>query len=269
MKEVLFLFSIFVCTFCLMCFILNINLIQNKKFNNRSNFKNLVFKRKKIIFLFSVLVISFIVMQNIIFSAILCILCVYFDWHLSYLKKQKTSNIIDAQIVEALSIIKNSLGAGRTIANAIFDVESELRAPIKNEFARISKSISLGLSFNEAIEQVSSKTSNKDFKFMLNTIRISKDTGASLRDIFEQIIELVSKRIAAKSKINALTSQGKLSGNIVGLIPFIIIFMMYLIEPDMIQSLFVTTSGNILLLIVVFMVTLGSFVIRKMTEIDF
>ena len=104
---------------------------------------------------------------------------------------------------------------------------------------------------------------------MLNTIEISKDTGASLRDIFEQIIELVYKRIAAKSKIDALTSQGKLSGNIVSLVPFVIIFMMYLIEPDMIQPLFVTTSGNILLLIVVFMVTLGSFVIRKMTEIDF
>jgi tight adherence protein B len=60
-----------------------------------------------------------------------------------------------------------------------------------------------------------------------------------------------------------------MSGNIVSVIPFVVIFMMYVIEPEMMKCLFVTVVGNILLLIVVVMVLVGSFIIRKMTEIDF
>lgn len=269
MKEVLVLSSLFILILCLMYFILSAILMKDKKFKKNIGFKTLIVKEKKFIVLFGVFIISLITIQNIIFSVILCILYIYFDWHLGYLKKQKISNLIDLQVVEALTIIKNSLQSGRTITNAIVDVKSELKEPIKSEFEQISNSISLGLSFDEAIGQVSSKTGSKEFKFVLNTIKISKDTGASLKDVFEQIIELISKRIATKSKVNALTSQGKLSGNIVSLVPFIVVFMMYLIEPDMVQPLFVTVAGNILLLIVVIMVTLGSLVIRKMTEIDF
>jgi tight adherence protein B len=269
MKEVLFLVSLFILVLCLIYCILSINLMQGKKSKRKIDFKRLIVKRKRLIVLFGVLILSFIATQNIIFSVILCILYTYFDWHLSYLKKQKILNLIDLQVVEALTIIKNSLQSGRTITNAIVDVKNELKDPLKSEFEQISNSISLGLSFDEAIGQVSSKTCSKEFKFVLNTVKISKDTGASLKDVFEQIIELVSKRIATKSKVSALTSQGKLSGNIVSLVPFIIVFMMYLIEPDMVQPLFVTVAGNILLLIVVIMVSLGSLVIRKMTEIDF
>jgi Flp pilus assembly protein TadB len=59
-----------------------------------------------------------------------------------------------------------------------------------------------------------------------------------------------------------------MSGNIVSSISFVVLFMMYAIESDMMKSLFVAWMGNILLHVVVLMVFAGSFVIRKMTEID-
>ena len=60
-----------------------------------------------------------------------------------------------------------------------------------------------------------------------------------------------------------------MSGNVVSVIPFVVIAMMYAIEPEMIGFLFTTLAGNILLLIVMIMVLTGSFVIRKLTEIEF
>jgi tight adherence protein B len=252
-----------------MFFILNVNLIQNRKFKNKISSGKFLGKKKSFLVFFTIFTISFVVLKNVIFSLILCILYAYFNWHINYIKQQKISSLVDLQILEALTIIKNSLQSGCAITNAIVDVKNELKDPIRSEFDQISKSLSLGLSFDEAIEQASSKTNNREFKFILNILKISKDTGASLKDIFDQIIELISKRTATKSKISALTSQGKLSGNIVSLVPFIIILMMYLIEPDMMQPLFVTLSGNILLLVVVIMVVLGSLIVRKMTEINF
>jgi tight adherence protein B len=103
----------------------------------------------------------------------------------------------------------------------------------------------------------------------MDTLKIAKDSGASLAGIFDRIIDAASQRVAAQAKVTALTAQGRMSGNIVSVIPFVVVAMMYAIEPDMMKSLFTTFAGNILLLITVIMVLIGSFVIRKITEIDF
>ncbi|GHT65593.1 hypothetical protein AGMMS50222_05930 [Endomicrobiia bacterium] len=247
---------------------------NKKKFSFKNlpiefNFKNLPIKRKKLLVLLLTFLLLAILLKNIVFPLTLCILFLYLDWYIKDKNKRKRTNLIDKQVVEALTIIKNLLQAGQSLQNALLTAKNELNEPIKFEFKQMSDSLALGISLEKALEELSRKTESKEFKLMLDTIRISKDTGASVKDIFDKIIDSTSRRIDVRSKINALTAQGKMSGNIVSVMPFIVVFLMYIIEPDMIKPLFVTLPGSILLLIVVAMVLAGSFVIRKMTEIDF
>ncbi|MCA6085463.1 type II secretion system F family protein [Candidatus Endomicrobiellum agilis] len=176
---------------------------------------------------------------------------------------------MDKQVVEALTVIKSAVQAGQSLQNAISTAQNELKDPIKREFEKMADKLALGVSFDRVLEDTSQNSKSKEFKLMIDTIRISKNTGASLSGIFDRITDSTSQRVAIQSKIVALTAQGRMSGNIVSVIPFVVIFMMYIIEADMMKSLFVTLPGNILLLIVVAMVLAGSFIIRKMTEIDF
>jgi tight adherence protein B len=181
----------------------------------------------------------------------------------------KYINLIDKQIIESLTIIKNTMQAGQSLQNAMFIVKDELDEPLKFEFEYINDKLSLGVDFDEVLANVSKRTKSKEFKLMLDTIRVSKDTGSRLKEIFDRIIDSMIKKMEIKSKMNALTAQGRISGNIISFMPFIVIFITYIIEPDMIKPLFVTLIGNILLFIVVVMILFGSFIIRKMTEIDF
>jgi tight adherence protein B len=133
----------------------------------------------------------------------------------------------------------------------------------------MSKDISLGLNLDKVLQTASENAPSKEFKLMADTIRLSAQSGASISGIFERITDSASARIGLHEKISALTAQGKMSGNIVSVVPFVVMLMMGLLQPDMMNALFNTFAGNVLLLIVTTMVLIGSFIIRKITEVDY
>ncbi|MCL2485103.1 MAG: type II secretion system F family protein [Endomicrobia bacterium] len=267
----LMLTSLIICVFAAIFFLIFslVKGISAKKEKKKISYKTMGAKNKRIILAIIVFLASAVIIKNIIFALIFCGLYLYFDWYFKAKKAKELSALIDKQVIEALSIIKNAVQSGQSLVNAVNTAAAELKEPIKSEFVSISERISLGESFDKALNDISEKSPSKEFRLMIDTIIISKDSGASLSGIFDRITDATVQRVTIQSKINALTAQGRMSGNIVSVIPFVVILMMYVIEPDMMSSLFTTTAGNILLLIVVVMVLTGSFVIRKMTEIDY
>jgi tight adherence protein B len=69
-------------------------------------------------------------------------------------------------------------------------------------------------------------------------------------------------------KIAALTAQGKASGIVMGCVPFILLAVLYFIQPSMMGLLFTTFLGNVMLCVVVIMITVGMVVINKIVSID-
>ncbi|MDR3244698.1 MAG: type II secretion system F family protein, partial [Elusimicrobiota bacterium] len=234
----------------------------------KENFNSMPKSRQKLLISIAVFMMIFVFCQNIIFALMGLGLYIYAAWNIENKKKKKLSSLIDSQVIESLTIIKNAVLAGQSLQNAITTASQELQEPIKSEFGRISDELSFGVDFNQVLSNASQRAKSKEFQFMIDTIMISKDTGASLSGIFDRIIKSASQRINIQNKTAALTAQGKMSGTIVSLIPFLIIFIMYIMQPDMISVLFTTFAGNVLLLLVMIMILTGSFVIRKLTEID-
>ncbi|MDR1942500.1 MAG: type II secretion system F family protein [Endomicrobium sp.] len=272
--NLLFLISAAAAVFCFIFYAANLIANKKKSENNKENpskinFKTLPALKKRFLFSFIIFFIISIIIQNLIFAFIAAVLYAYFDWYVQDRKLKKRMELIDKQVIEALTVIKNSVQSGQSIQAAMGIAYEELKEPVKSEFETISKNLALGVNFDEVLKKAAENSLSKEFRLMIDTIKLSKDSGSSLSGVFDRIIDATSQRISIQLKINALTAQGRMSGNIVSLMPFIVVLMMYLIDPDMIKSLFVTFVGNVLLLISVILVLTGSFVIRKMTEIDF
>lgn len=240
-----------------------------KNKNTVFEFKKMTSLKKRIFAAAAVFFITAVILMNIVFALTASILYVYFDWYIKNKKAAEYAALVDKQVVEALTVVKNAVQSGQSLAQAVATAADELKDPIKSEFEKMSERLALGANFDGILMEASANAVSKEFKLMIDTIRISKDSGASLAGIFDRIIAATSQRTAIQSKVKALTAQGRMSGNVVSVIPFVVIAMMYAIEPEMIGSLFTTLAGNILLLIVVIMVLTGSFVIRKLTEIEF
>ncbi|GHT72614.1 hypothetical protein AGMMS49950_11120 [Endomicrobiia bacterium] len=125
--ELVISFSAFVFCFVRLIF-LQINTKtkrkNKKKFSFKNlpiefNFKNLPIKRKKLLVLLLTFLLLAILLKNIVFPLTLCILFLYLDWYIKDKNKRKRTNLIDKQVVEALTIIKNLLQAGQSLQNAL------------------------------------------------------------------------------------------------------------------------------------------------------
>jgi tight adherence protein B len=210
-----------------------------------------------------------IIFGNFIFVLIAGIFYFYTMHNMKMSAIKKRCNKIDKQVIEALTTIKNAVLAGKSIQDAIILTSQDIKEPVKTHFEKMAKDISLGISLDKVLEQAAQNAPSKEFKLMADTIRLSAQSGASISGIFERITDGACARIALQEKITALTAQGKMSGTIVSVVPFLVMLMMALLQPEMMNALFNTFAGNVLLLVVVLMVLVGSFSIKKLTEVDF
>ena len=71
-----------------------------------------------------------------------------------------------------------------------------------------------------------------------------------------------------KQKVQALSMEAKASAVIIGALPFVVAFLVYLSSPNYIMPLFVTSTGHIILGIAGLWMSIGIFVMRKMMNFD-
>jgi tight adherence protein B len=197
--KTIFLFSFASGIFCFVYF-----LVSKFKFNiNRKKYVDLnkLSKNKKK-FLISLIIFlgAIILFQNIIFAIIFCILYCYFDWYTQDKKRRKKEALVDKQVIEVLNVIKNAVRAGQSLQNAIVVAKHELKYPIKREFEKMSENLAFGVNFDKVLEESSKTSKSKEFKLMIDVIRISKNAGASLSDIFDRISDSAGQRINVQSK---------------------------------------------------------------------
>jgi len=71
-----------------------------------------------------------------------------------------------------------------------------------------------------------------------------------------------------EGKIKALTAQGVLQGIVVTLLPFLILGVLMIAEPEAMSPIFTTLLGWIFLGIIIVMEVIGGLMIKKVVSID-
>ena len=257
----LFLITFFLFVFCF------IKLFKNKKFVIVTTKNNHTQNRKmKILFvILAFILISFLL--NIIYAFILTIFFVYVIWLFSKNKKQKNKKEIDKQILEVIRLFKNSVSSGENIVQTIDTVSQQIKEPLSLELKKISKKIKLGISLDEALEDSVKTINNEQYKFFMDTLRISHSTGIKISDILSKIEESVTQKLYLSNKVDVLTSQVRFSGIVISIVPFFILILIYFVEPEIVSILFSSILGNVVLLVCVIMIISGSFIMKKIADI--
>ena len=76
------------------------------------------------------------------------------------------------------------------------------------------------------------------------------------------------RKLNMEDKISALTSQGKIQGIIVGLLPLFLMWVLNMMEPEAMAPLFNTWLGYGVLLLIFMLEFIGFVFIRKIVNID-
>ena len=185
---------------------------------------------------------------------------------ISYLRKKRHKQF-DAQLVDGLLVLSNALRSGMNLVQAIEILEHEMEPPISQEFGLVIRENRLGVNIQEALENLAKRIPSEDLSLLVTSINIVHGMGGNLMEIFDSMSEVIRERNELKGKTDALTSQGKLQGIIVGLMPTVIGVIMYFMDPPAMQRMFTSAIGIISIGIMFGLQITGFFILKKITTI--
>jgi tight adherence protein B len=182
--------------------------------------------------------------------------------------RRRRVKLFNAQLTDALQQMSNALRAGLTFQQAMDQVGRESNAPLRQEFGLFTKEVKLGVPVEEALVNLSNRVGSEDLELVATSTNIARQLGGNMAEMFETIAATIRERFRLEGKISALTSQGKLQGWIVALMPLAIGLTLNIRNPELMEPMFETAYGYIVVSLIVVLEAIGFLFIRRIVAID-
>lgn len=172
------------------------------------------------------------------------------------------------QLGDCLTTVANALRAGYSFQQAMDVVAREMEPPMSTEFERVTTDVAMGVSLEEALEQMNSRIGSADFDLVVTAVLIQREIGGNLAQILDTISYTINERIRMKREISALTAQGRFSSWVLLVLPFVVAAFCWVFNRDQ-MMLFVTEEiGRIAIIVAIIMEILGIIIIQRIVDIE-
>jgi tight adherence protein B len=231
------------------------------------------FQAKKVLYLTIISIMVFaifglILTRNVIFGVFLGVLGYFMPKFYFRIQKKRRTERLNQQLVDAIEMMSNAMKSGSNLPQAILLIQEEMESPIAQEFAMVTKEMAIGITLEESLNNMVARVGSQEFDIVVTATNIAQETGGNLAEIYDRIAKTIRDRNMMRGKIKALTAEGKFQGIFVGLLPFILGGVLYLMDPEMMKPMFTTFIGYIILAVIVIMELIGAFFIKKIITID-
>lgn len=188
-------------------------------------------------------------------------------WWVKILQRRRL-NAFNSQLGDAINLLVNGLRSGYSMLQAMEAVSKELPPPISVEFARVVQEVGLGLSYEDALDNLVRRIRSADLDLMVTAVNVQHEVGGNLAEILDTISFTIRERVRIQGEIRVLTGQTMLSGYIVGFLPVAITLLLLLMSRDYIMRMFQTTCGWIMVSVAVIIISSGFLAIKKIVTIE-
>ncbi|MFO1337608.1 MAG: type II secretion system F family protein [Burkholderiaceae bacterium] len=148
------------------------------------------------------------------------------------------------QLPDALTMMAGSMRAGASLQQALDMVVKENPAPISQEFSILLREQRLGLALEDSLRGMAQRLKVEDVELFVSAMSIAKEVGGNLSEVLDRLATTLRAKQVMEGKIKALTSQGKLQGIIVGMLPIFLAGILYVMDPAAMMPLFVTCMAG-------------------------
>ena len=184
-----------------------------------------------------------------------------------FLVKRRQADFEDS-VLDLTAGVANALKAGMAFPQALERISARMSGAMKEELAIVQREYRLGLDISEALERLAERMPCEDIRLLTASVRLTTQTGGSLADVLAEMTKMIRGRRQFAAKVKTLTAQGKLEGYVLGCMPVVAFGIFYLIQPDLMVTLFKTTIGWAAIGVVVVLETIGFVVISKVVTIE-
>ena len=172
------------------------------------------------------------------------------------------------QLPDVLLMVASSLRAGTSLQIAMDLTIRETPAPLSQELGVVMREQRLGMTMEDALETMATRLKMEEIDLVVAAMTIARDVGGNLAETLDRLAGTLRAKAIMEGKIRALTSQGKLQGLIVGMLPIFLMMVLSNMQHDAMQPLFHTWWGWAVLAVIGILELIGFLMIRKIVSID-
>ena len=172
------------------------------------------------------------------------------------------------QLPDNLAVVASALRAGNTFVGSLGVVTTDAPEPSRREIRRALADEQLGVPLVDALNRISDRMDSSDFHHVALVATLQAETGGNTAEVLDVVTETIRERLELRRMIRTLTAQGRLAGWVLSALPVALLLFLSFINPHYISPLFHTTLGIIAIVMAGVMVISGTFVIRRIVDID-
>ena len=180
---------------------------------------------------------------------------------------QRRRKKVEQQFPVALDIFVRALKAGHPIASAIELLTREMEDPIGSEFGLVGDEVSYGAELTEALGAMAERWDLEDIRMFVVSLSVQNETGGNLAEILQNLAEVIRARASLYMKVRALSSEGRMTGRMLTILPVVAFVCLFAVNPEFYLSVAQERAFIIGAICLVVMYTLGFMMIRAMVNI--
>ncbi|WP_421380756.1 type II secretion system F family protein (plasmid) [Paraburkholderia sp. DD10] len=181
--------------------------------------------------------------------------------------RRKRLRVLERQLPEAADMISRALRAGHSFSSAIGMLGNEFAEPTAGEFRIVFDEINYGVTLNEALMNLATRVPVRDLRYFVIAVLIQRETGGNLAEILDSIASLVRARLQLFDKVRVLSAEGRLSGWILALLPFVSAGAMQVVNPTFFAVLWEDPAGLQVVEMMLVSMVLGILWMRRIVQI--
>lgn len=173
----------------------------------------------------------------------------------------------NSMLPETLDLMARALKAGHSITAAIEMVAQEIADPVGPEFRRVFEEQNFGLPMRDALLNLAARVPLADVRFLVTAMLIQRETGGNLVEVLDKATVVLRERIRLMGQLRIHTAQGKLTGWILCILPFVVFVMISIVNPQYSNVLIDDSFGRELMFAGLMLMALGILFIRKIVNV--
>jgi len=207
-----------------------------------------------------------IIFGNLVFSIFLSICLSFTLSEILRTINDKRLEVLNSQLIDFAVNMIVMVKAGKSLRNIIKLSMEWAKLPLSQYLKRLSDELEMNSSFDDALDNFVKNCASREAQLISTALKLNNRIGGNLVLVLSNIAETLQENFKARANARTMTLQSRYSGNIVAMVPVLVLLILFFTMNSSINNFFSSRVGNVFLLAGCSLEIAGILIIRKILE---
>jgi len=169
---------------------------------------------------------------------------------------------------EAIDLIARAMRAGHAFTTGLGMVADEVPDPVRTEFRLLHDRQNFGMPLNDAMKSFAERVPLLDARFFVTAVLTQRESGGNLSEVLDSLAALIRDRFRLRRQVRTLSAHGRITGWVLGCLPFAIGGLLFVVSPQYITTLFTDPLGQRMVMGAGVLQVFGFYVMGRIVNIE-